>query len=101
MARDSSGITSVNGSLNLLGTQGGTATLGVTAQRFWIFQLWVGQVSASDPNAGLSVTAPVFGQLQQPAGPASAGATSNWFSFGQFPNLIRPFTITWSVEDRS
>ncbi|MFZ4518707.1 MAG: hypothetical protein ACOYOP_09980 [Microthrixaceae bacterium] len=101
VGRDTIGVTSVNGSLELLGKQGGTATFGVSAQRFWIFQLWVGQVSAFDPNAGLSVSAPVFGQLQQPAGAASAGGTSNWFSFGTFPNLIRPFTLTWSVEDRA
>jgi hypothetical protein len=99
--RDTLGVVSANGSLVLPGTSGGTATLNVAVQRFWIFQLWTGQVSVYDPGASVSLAAPVFGSLSSLSGTNAVGGTSSWFSFGSFPNLIRPFTLQWSVDDVS
>jgi PKD repeat protein len=99
--RDPSGIQSALGTLDLPGRNGGTARLSVQAQRFWIFQLWTGTVSLFDPAAGVSLSAPVFGTLSNAPGTNAVTSTSSWFSFGQFPNLIRPYTLRWSVDDVS
>jgi hypothetical protein len=53
-----------------------------------------------DAPAGVSIQAPVFGSVQAPAANAVQGQTS-WFTVGSFPNLIRPFNLTWRVDDRS
>ena len=100
MARDQIGIVSANGTMEIPGTQGGTARLTVTAQRFWIFQLWTGQVSVYDPGANVSLSAPVLGTVANDAtGTNAVQSTTSWFYFGQFPNLIRPFTLNWGVDD--
>ena len=26
-------------------------------------------------------------------------STNSWFSFGSFPDLIKPFTVRWTVDD--
>ncbi len=100
VVRDAIGIVSAKGSLDYPGANGGTAKLTVNVQRFWVFQLWTGDVRAVDPSAGLSVLSPVVGQVTSPATGAAQGR-SNWFTVGNFPNLIRPFDITWRVDDRS
>ena len=99
--RDTVGVVSANGTLDLPGKNGGTAKLTVGVQRFWIFQLWTGQVSIFDPGASVSLAAPVFGNLSSPPGVNTAGSTSSWFTFGPFPNLIQPFTLQWGVDDIS
>ncbi len=100
IVRDANGIVSTRGTLDYAGASGGTAKLTVNVQRFWIFPLWVGDVRVWDAPAGVSVQAPVFGSVQAPAANAAQGQTS-WFTVGTFPNLIRPFNLTWRVDDRS
>jgi hypothetical protein len=101
VVRDGIGIVSAKGSLTLPGTTGGNATVNVDVQRFWIFQLWTGQVSVYDPGASVSVAAPVFGQVFGASGTNAVTGSSSWFTLGQFPDLIKPFTLTWSVDDVS
>ena len=100
IVRDANGVVSARGNLDYQGASGGTAKLTVNVQRFWIFPLWVGDVRVWDAPAGVSVQAPVFGSVQAPAANAVQGQTS-WFTVGSFPNLIRPFNLTWRVDDRS
>jgi hypothetical protein len=99
VTRDSLGIQRVQGVLDLEGTNGGTARFSVTAQRAWILPLWTGQVSLRDSGAGMNVTAPIFGQISSDGSPNSARGSASWFQLGQFPNLLRPFTLNWSVID--
>ena len=99
VVRDSLGLVSAGGTLDLPGKNGGTARLTVGVQRFWVFQFWTGQVSIDDPGASVSVSAPVFGSVPSVPGVNAVGSTLSWFYFGQFPNLIRPYTLTWSVDD--
>jgi PKD repeat protein len=101
VTRDQFGVVSVSGLLEFPGTNGGSARLSVNAQRFWIFQLWLGQVNLFDQGAGVSLSAPIFGSLTPAPGTNAVGGVSSWFTFGSFPNLIRPFTIRWSVDDVS
>jgi hypothetical protein len=101
VVRDQYGVVSVNGTLSYPGANGGTGQLTVASKRFWVFPLWSGQVQASDPGAGVSVTAPIFGQLSPTAGTNAIRSQSSWFSLGSFPNLVRPFTINWSIDDRA
>ena len=110
--RDQLGILSVGGSVEYPGASGGTGRFTVSAQRFWIFQFWTGEVRLFDPGSGVSLQAPVFGSLSAPAsspelgqcapgGPSCVRGTSDWFTPGSFPNLLRPFSLTWVVADRS
>jgi len=101
VVRDQIGLVSAAGTVNLPGTSGGTSRFTVGVQRFWVFQLWTGQVSVYDPNASVSLSAPVFGTVSPTAGTNAVGGTSSWFYFGQFPNLVKPFTLRWSVDDVS
>ena len=97
--RDANGIVSVQGSLDIAGTAGGTATVTANVQRAWILPLWVGQVSVRDQGATVNVTAPVFGRISRGAAATTAEGTANWFVLGTFPNLFRPYTLNWSVTD--
>jgi hypothetical protein len=97
--RDAAGIVSATGSLGIPGTSGGTSTVTVGIQRAWILPLWTGQISVRDQGAGVNVAAPVFGQIARGDTLTSARGTANWFVIGQFPNLIRPFSLSWSVTD--
>jgi len=111
--RDQLGILNVGGSVEYPGASGGTGRFTVSAQRFWIFQFWTGEVRVFDPGSGVSLQAPVFGSLSAPAstpelggcapgiGSACVRGTSDWFTPGSFPNLLRPFSLTWAVADRS
>jgi hypothetical protein len=99
--RDAIGIVSAKGTLQVPGKSGGTATVGVNVSRFWILQLWTGQVSVSDPGASASFAAPVFGSVSNAPGTNAVGGTSSWFNLGSFPNLVKPFTLQWSVDDVS
>ena len=99
VTRDGLGITRVKGSLNVPGTTGGTAKVTVDVQRAWILPFWTGSVAVSDPGAGVKVTTPVIGGLSAGTTADSATTTSSWFVLGNFPNLIRPYTLTWSVID--
>ena len=101
VVRDTIGIVSARGSLTLPGSSTGNATVNVDVQRFWIFQLWTGQVSVYDPGASVSVAAPVFGQVFGASGTNAVAGSSSWFTLGQFPDLIKPFTLNWSVDDVS
>jgi PKD repeat protein len=99
--RDNFGLTGVKGSLNVPGTTGGTAKVTVDVNRAWILPFWAGTVTVSDPGAGVSVTTPVLGSLSRGATVDSATTTSSWFVLGTFPNLIKPYTLKWSVDDAS
>jgi hypothetical protein len=99
IARDTFGIRAVLGSLTIPGANGGSARVTVTAQRAWILPLWTGEVSTVDAGAAVALTAPIFGSVTNDTAPNSAKGTSNWFVLGNFPNLIRPYTISWSVID--
>ncbi len=101
VVRDTIGVVSARGSLTLPGSSTGNATVNVDVQRFWIFQLWTGQVSVYDPGASVSVAAPVFGQVFGASGTNAVAGSSSWFTLGQFPDLIKPFTLSWSVDDVS
>ncbi len=97
--RDANGIVAVTGSLEIAGTQGGTATVTTNVRRAWILPLWTGQISVRDQGAGVNVTTPVFGQVGRDVAASSARGTANWFTVGTFPNLFRPYSLTWSVTD--
>jgi PKD repeat protein len=99
VGRDQFGITSVGGSLTLPGTNGGSATVAVSAQRFWVLQFWTGQASVFDPNAGVSLAAPIFGSISPAPGTNAVTGQTSWFTFGDFPNLIRPYSLRWTVDD--
>lgn len=99
VSRDILGINAVNGQLQIPGTSGGNATASISVQRAWILPIWTGEVRVADPSAGVSVAAPVFGSISADSTPNSAKGTSNWFLLGSFPNLIRPFSLSWSVTD--
>ena len=49
----------------------------------------------------LSVSTPILGSIGGAGQPGSARGTSQWFVPGNFPNLIRPYTLTWTVVDGS
>jgi hypothetical protein len=97
--RDATGIASVTGFLDVAGAQGGTARVTTNIQRAWILPLWTGQVSVRDQGAGVNISAPVFGQISRGDTLTSARSTSNWFIPGTFPNLFRPYSLSWSVTD--
>ena len=101
VASNANGLQSVAGQLDLPGTKGGTAKVTISAQRFWLFQFWTGTVTISDPTAGVSVSAPIFGGLNRGASAHSAAGVTSWFRFGQFPNVIQPYNLSWSVDDIS
>ena len=97
--RDAFGISSVSGTLDIPGANGGTAKVRVSVQRAWILPLWTGQVSVVDSGAGVSVSAPVFGSVTSGGVNGQAKGSTSWFLPGTFPNLIRPFTLNWTVKD--
>ncbi|MFN7152006.1 MAG: hypothetical protein ACK4V6_21315 [Microthrixaceae bacterium] len=99
VTRDTFGIRTVESTMDLPGQNGGTARFSVNAQRAWILPLWTGQVSLRDDGAGMNVTAPIFGQISPGGAPSSAQGSATWFKLGQFPNLLRPFTVNWSVAE--
>ncbi|CAB4545161.1 unannotated protein [freshwater metagenome] len=99
VVRNSSGIKSVNGLLDLPGTSGGTARVAVAINRAWILPLWFGQISVTDAGAGVATSTPVFGPIYLSSTATSATTTSNWFKLGAFPNLLRPYSLTWTVTD--
>jgi hypothetical protein len=101
VARDAGGIVSARGSITIPGLRGGAATVTVDVQRVWILPLWSGQVSVNDPSAGMNVTAPVLGTVHPAAGRNAATGMTSWFALGSFPDLIRPYTLTWTVDDVS
>jgi hypothetical protein len=97
--RDSFGISSVSGFLDVPGANGGTARATVSITRAWILPIWTGSVTVRDQGAGVNVTTPVFGSIARATTPTSARGTASWFALGAFPNLLRPYTLTWSVTD--
>jgi hypothetical protein len=97
--RDANGIVSATGFLDVDGTQGGAARVSVGIQRAWILPLWTGQVTVRDQSAGVNVSTPVFGQISGGTTLTSARGTANWFLLGTFPNLLRPYSLSWSVVD--
>ena len=97
--RDANGVVSANGSIDVPGAKGGTATISVNVARAWILPLWTGQVSVRDAGAGIALSAPSFSPVSRGDTPDSARGTVSWFSIGQFPNLFRPYTLNWSVND--
>jgi hypothetical protein len=97
--RDSSGIKSVTGLLDLPGKSGGTARVAVSINRAWILPLWFGQISVTDAGSGVATSTPVFGTISRGSTATSATTTSNWFKLGAFPNLLRPYSLTWTVTD--
>jgi len=99
VVRDASGIKSVTGLLDIPGTAGGTARVAVSINRAWILPLWFGQISVTDSGAGVAQTTPVFGVISRGSTATSATATANWFKLGTFPNLIRPYSLTWTITD--
>jgi hypothetical protein len=99
VTNDSFGIRSVSGSMEIPGTDGGVARVDANIQRAWILPLWTGQITVRDAGADVSVAAPVFGQIAKGTTATSAKGTLGWFQLGQFPNLIRPYTLSWSVTD--
>jgi hypothetical protein len=99
VTKDSFGVRTVTGMLEVPGTNGGTSRVDVNVQRAWILPLWTGQVSVRDAGAAVSVAAPVFGQVNADTAPNSAKGTLGWFQLGEFPNLIRPYSLSWSVTD--
>ena len=97
--RDAFGIASVSGFLDIPGTSGGTARVSVNAQRAWILPLWSGQITIVDQSAGLNLTTPIFGSINRAGSDAAVSSTASWFRVGAFPNLIRPYTVNWTVTD--
>ena len=97
--RDSSGIKSVTGLLDLPGNSGGTARVAVSINRAWILPLWFGQISVTDAGSGVATSTPVFGTISRGSTATSATTTSNWFKLGAFPNLLRPYSLNWTVTD--
>jgi hypothetical protein len=101
--RDASGIAAATGFLELdsplAAAQSTPARVGVNIQRAWILPLWTGQVTVRDQAAGVNLSTPVFGQIQRGDTLTSARGTSSWFVVGSFPNLLRPYTLSWSVVD--
>jgi len=100
IVRDANGIGIVRGALDYPGVNGGTARFTVNAQRFWTFQVWIGEVRVNDPGSGVSIKAPILGPLSTPTANIVRGA-SNWYTSGTFPNLVQPFSLTWEVTDRA
>jgi len=99
VSRDLSGIRSITGFLDVPGASGGTARVSVNVQRAWILPFWTGQVVVRDAGAGLSATTPVIGGLTRSTIDTSATTTSSWFVSGAFPNLLRPYSLKWTVVD--
>lgn len=99
---DDFGLASVGGSLEIPSAAGNgqKARVTVSVQRVWILPLWVGELSISDNAARTNLSTPIIGSVQSSgATPATAGSTMSWFTFGEFPDLFRPYTLTWSVTD--
>jgi hypothetical protein len=99
VSKDAFGIRSVSGSLDIPGAAGGTAKVSVSATRAWILPLWTGNVTVNDPASSVSIAPPLFGSVSSDTAPNSAKGTINWFLTGTFPQLIRPYTLSWSVTD--
>ena len=99
IAKDQYGIVSVGGQLVLPGKNSGDAKVTVNASRFFIFAFYFGDISVVDQSAGVAVQAPIFGSVAQTGGVNAVTSTNSWFSFGTFPDLIKPFTVRWTVDD--
>ena len=97
--RDAFGIAAVTGYLDITGASGGSARVSVNAQRAWILPLWTGQIAIVDQGAGVNLSTPIFGSINRAGSDASVSSTASWFKIGAFPNLIRPYTVNWSVTD--
>ena len=97
--RDAFGIASVTGYLDIPGTSGGTARVAVNAQRAWILPLWTGELTIVDRGAGINLSTPILGSINRAGSDASVTSTASWFTLGTFPNLIRPYTVNWTVTD--
>lgn len=100
---DSNGLVSVKGTVQVPSTagDGSTATVTVKVERVWILPLWIGEVKVADQAANTNVKTPIIGQVNSSASAGTAGSTMSWFKTGAFPNLFRPYTLTWSVTDTS
>lgn len=100
---DSNGLVSVKGSVDIPSTagDGSTAKVTVKIERVWILPLWIGEVKVADQAAKTNVKTPIIGQVSSSAAAGTAGSTMSWFKIGSFPDLFRPYTLTWSVTDSS
>ena len=94
---DDRGIVAIGGAVDVPGSNGGSANVAVSAKRVWILPVWTGRVSVSDPGAGVSVSAPIFGALTRNG--STVSGLSSWFRMSSSPTRIQPFNLSWSVTD--
>jgi hypothetical protein len=92
-------VAGVSGRGTVATTPGGPlATVTFDVRRVLLFDLWFGSVTVTNPSTGLSVTTPINSNpTVAPDGTVSG--RNDWFVFGAFPNLLRPYTLNWSVQD--
>jgi len=95
VATDGAGIASIGGFGTLPGTNGGTASVSVSVNRFlwWSF----GSITVNDPSAGINqVTAPLLFAPTPAGNKTAASVSAGWFSFdGGF----KSYTIDLTVGD--
>lgn len=92
-------VTGVSGFGTVAATPGGPlATVAFDVRRFLLFDIWFGSVTVTNPSTGLSVSTPVASPPNVAPDGTVSGAT-DWFVWGAFPNLVRPYRLTWSVQD--
>ncbi len=99
VTRDVFGVRTVKGSMALPGTTGGLAKVTVVLERAWVLPVWSGEVRVNDPGARLSRTTPFVGQVAEDAATGRVSGRQSWFVALPFPQLLRPYTLEWSVLD--
>lgn len=92
------GVNSVNGSLVIPGVSGGDAKVTISAQRLLFLPIYLGQMSVVDANSNVSVEIPLITGIA-PGANNSVHAESSWFLLGTWPDLLKPISITWTVQD--
>lgn len=96
--RDFLGVSSVNGTLVIPGASSGEARVTVSAQRLLFLPIYLGQLSVVDRASNVSVDIPLITQISEGAN-NSVHAQSQWFVFGTWPDLLKPLSVEWTVQD--
>jgi len=96
VTRDAFGLSSVSGSAPYTGPGASAATIGVSLNRFFIFNAFIGTVTVNDPQNGVSnlSTSLIFAPLSSPSATSARG-----FGAGTRPNG-QNYNLYFTIDDR-
>lgn len=75
-----------------------SATVTFSVRQFWVLPVMVGSVSISDPSAAIGLNTPVVFTRVTTDQTGTVGGIQRWVDFSRFP--WKPYTLTWTVNDR-